>query len=101
MRNNGVEFPTAAIEALCRKWSVVELALFGSVLRADFRPDSDIDVLVTFDPDAKWDLLDFVALKEELEAIFRRSVDLVEKPGIRNPIRRKAILDSQEVLYVA
>jgi len=99
MTKNGVEMSTAAIEEFCRKWSIAELALFGSVLRSDFRPDSDIDVLVTFAHDAKWDLLDFVTMKDELETLFGRSVDLVEKPALRNPIRRKAILASQEVIY--
>ena len=99
MTKNGVEIPIDAINAFCRKWRIAELALFGSVLRSDFRPDSDIDFLVTFVPDAKWDLFDFVTMKDELETLFLRSVDLVEKPALRNPIRRKAILASQEVIY--
>ena len=99
MTKNGVEIPTAAIEAFCRKWRIVELALFGSVLRSDFRPDSDIDVLVTFAPDAKWDLWDFVAAKDELDALLGRQVDLVEKRAVQNPIRRRIIHASQEVIY--
>lgn len=101
MIKNGVEMPIAAIEEFCHRWRIGEFALFGSVLRSDFRPDSDIDVLVTFASDAKWNLWDFVAMKEELEALFGRSVDLVEKPALRNPVRRSAILASQEVIYVA
>lgn len=55
MTKNGVEMPTAAIEVFCRKWRIAELALFGSVLRSDFRSDSDIDVLVTFEKGEQWD----------------------------------------------
>lgn len=101
MTKNGVEIPTAAIEEFCRKWRIAELALFGSVLRSDFRPDSDIDFLVTFAPDAKWDLWDFVAIKDELDALLDRQVDLVEKRAVQNPIRRRTILASQEVIYAA
>ena len=93
--------PQDEIDAFCRRWSVAELAVFGSVLREDFRPDSDVDVLVSFEPDARWSLFDFVTMQDELEALFGRPVDLVEKEGLRNPFRRHAILSSQEVLYEA
>jgi hypothetical protein len=88
----------------CRRWQIVELALFGSVLRADFRPDSDVDVLATFAPSAHWSLFDLVRMQAELKTIFRREVDLISRRGIeasRNYIRRKAILSSAEVVYVA
>ena len=101
MTKNGVEMPTAAIEEFCRKWSIAELALFGSVLRPDFRPESDIDVLVTFASDAKWDLWDFVAIKDELETLLGRSVDLVEKGAVRNPLLRRGILSNNEVICAA
>ena len=101
MTKNGFEIPSSDLAALCRKWRVAELALFGSVLRADFRPDSDIDVLVTFAPDATWDLMDVVTMKDELEALLGRPVDLVEKPAIRNPILRREILARNEVVYAA
>ena len=87
--------------AFCRRWKIQELALFGSVLREDFRPDSDIDVLVTFAPEAPWSLFDLVTMKEELEGFFGRPVDLVEKAALRNPFRRRAILKHQKVLYAA
>jgi predicted nucleotidyltransferase len=92
------------IAEFCRRWKVTELSLFGSVLRDDFRPDSDIDVLVTFAPDAEWSLFDIVDVEEELRAILGRDVDLVERPAIersRNYIRRKAILGSTRTIYVA
>ena len=101
MTKNGVKMPTAAIEALCRKWRVSELALFGSVLRSDFRQDSDIDVLIVFASDATWDLMDFVTMKDELESLLGRSVDLVEKKAIRNPLLRREILSHNEVIYAA
>jgi len=91
----------ARITAFCERWKIVELALFGSALRDDFRPDSDIDVLVSFAKDAPWSLFDFAAMIDELTDIFGREVDLVEREGLRNPFRRHAILSSREILYAA
>ena len=82
----------------------MELALFGSALRDDFGPESDVDVLVSFDRDAKLTLFDMSRMEEELEAMFGRRVDIVSRRGIeasRNHLRRKAILDSAEVIYGA
>ena len=96
--------PADKLADFCRRWKIVEFAMFGSVLRDDFRPDSDIDVLVTFAPNAGWSLFDHVQMQDELKAIFNRSVDLVSRRGIersRNYIRRKAILSSAEVIHVA
>ena len=87
------------IADFCQRWKVVELALFGSALREDFGPDSDIDVLVSFANDARWSLLDLVDMVEELEIIFGRRVDLVGKKALRNPFRRHAILTSMEVIH--
>ncbi len=89
------------ITDFCRRWNVTELALFGSVLRDDFRPDSDVDVLVTFEAEAPWSLWDLSTMRQELERIFGRDVDLVEKKGLRNPFRRQAILANQRLLYAA
>jgi hypothetical protein len=92
------------IADFCRRWQIAELALFGSVLRDDFRPDSDVDVLVTFSPDARWSLLDLVRAERDLGAILGRRVDLAERKGIEespNYIRRKSILETAEPLYVA
>lgn len=85
----------------CRKWRVRELSVFGSVLRDDFRPDSDVDVLVSFEPAADWSLLDFVMMREELAGLVGRDVDLVEQEALKNPYRRAAILKSKRVLYAA
>jgi len=89
------------IEVFCRKWKVKEFSLFGSVLTDDFQPDSDVDVLVTLDEDAKWSLFEWVDMIDELKDIFGRDVDLVEKTAIRNPFRRHHILRTHEVVYVA
>ena len=92
------------LAAFSRRWRITEFALFGSVLREDFGPDSDVDVLVTFDPAAKWTLFDLVNMKRELSEIFGRDVDLVSRRGIessRNPCRREAILSSARVFHVA
>ena len=92
------------ITDFCHRWKINEFALFGSVLRDDFGPESDIDVLVTFASDAGWSLLDHVDMQDELKTIFRRNVDLISKRGIErsnNHIRRKEILESAEVIYAA
>ena len=92
------------IAEFCRKWRVSELALFGSVLRDDFRPDSDVDVLVTFSPDSDWGIEHLLDMKEELETLFGRTVDLVEKRLVeesRNYIRRKHILSHMEAVHAA
>jgi uncharacterized protein len=96
-----IPLPLAAIEDLCRKWKIQELGLFGSVLREDFSPNSDVDVLVTFDPEAPWSAWDLIGLREELEALLGRKVDLVEKDAVRNPFRRREILKSHQVVYAA
>ncbi len=88
----------------CQQWKIEELAFFGSVLREDFQPDSDVDVLVTFASDADWGLFDHVAMEEELSTILGRKVDLVSRRAIErssNWIRRKAILETAESYYAA
>lgn len=90
-----------ALTDLCRRWRIRELSVFGSVARASSRIDSDVDLLVTFDPDAPWSTLDIVDLREELASLFGRNVDLVEERAIRNPHRRASILRDKSVLYAA
>ena len=92
------------LAALCRRWKIAELALFGSILRDDFTSDSDIDMLVTYQADASRGLFQKMALKEDLEALVHRNVDIISKKAIqdsRNWIRRNNILNSAEVIYVA
>ena len=104
MNRTKIEIPKEKIAEFCQKWKIVELSLFGSVLREDFRPDSDVDVLVTFAPDAQYSLFDLVHIEEELREILGRNVDLVERKAVErseNYIRRKHILGSLEAIYVA
>ena len=97
-----IDIPSHAIAAFCRKWQIRELALFGSVLSDDFDHEhSDVDVLYSFQTGASvgWEIF---RMKEELESIFKRNVDLVSKKAIQknnNPYRRQAILDSYEVIH--
>jgi predicted nucleotidyltransferase len=98
---SNLEIPLDKIEAFCRKWKIKEFALFGSVLREDFRPDSDIDVLVSFEPDGGITFDNRVEIQDELAEIFGRKADLVEKDAIRNPFRRHNILTTKEVVYAA
>ena len=87
----------ASLAAFCDRWRVAALDVIGSVVRDDFRPDSDVDVLVTFQPDANWGLLDHAAMEDELAALFGRSVDLLSRRAVErstNPIRRASILES-------
>ena len=103
MRINGkLEIPDETIDAFCRRWKITQIELFGSALREDFGPDSDIDVLVTFEEDAGWGLYEFVDMQDELAKIFGRPVDLIERAGIeqsRNYIRRRSILSSARTVY--
>ena len=101
MNYNGLDISEDRLAASCQKWKVKELALFGSVLREDFGPESDIDVLVTFQPDAPWSLWDLMEMKEELEVLFGRAIDLVEKEALRNPWRKREILNTYKVVYAA
>ena len=99
-----VRIPPRQLDEFCQRWKVTELALFGSALREDFDEDSDIDVLVDFAPGARWSLFDLVTMQTELEALFGRPVDLVERTAIErseNYIRRKGILSRLDTLYEA
>lgn len=99
-----IDIPKDKLINFCRRWKITELALFGSVLREDFSADSDIDVLVSFAPDAEWSLFDHVDMTDELQMIFKRKTDLVSRHGLeqsRNHIRRKEIFETAEVIYAA
>ena len=92
------------IAAFCRKWRIAKLELFGSVLRDDFRADSDVDVLVTYEPGTDRSLLEAVEIEDELGRLLGRRVDLVPRRAIEqsyNWIRRRAILDSAQAIHVA
>ncbi len=102
--NARIDIPMEAVAEFCKRWEIVEFSLFGSVLRDDFAPDSDVDVLVTFAPHARYTLFDMVHMEDELRGLFKRNVDLVERGAIErspNYLRRKAILGSAEAVYAA
>jgi uncharacterized protein len=102
MTSTAIDLPMGKIAEFCHKWQVTEFALFGSVLRDDFRPDSDIDVMVQFHPEAHPTLFDLTYMEDELKVLFQRDIDLVTRKGIetsRNYLRRKAILSSAQVIY--
>lgn len=99
-----ISIPWEKIAEFCRKRNLHEFSFFGSVLTDDFRSDSDIDVLVTFEEDSKHTLFDLVHMQDELKQIFGREVDLLTRRGVeqsRNYIRRRAILSSLEAVYVS
>ena len=104
MNVENINLPRDEIEEFCRRWKIREFALFGSVLRGDFGPESDIDVLVAYAPEATWSLLDEVRMEQELAALLNRKVELVSRWAVEhsaNWIRRDAILGSAEVFYAA
>lgn len=87
------------VQDFCRKYGVAELSLFGSVLRDDFGPDSDVDVMLTFLPGHGFTFENTPDIQDELERIFGRRVDVIEKGRIRNPIRRKNIMSSYRLIH--
>ena len=89
------------LAAFCREHGILELAVFGSAARGELRDDSDIDVVVTFATGVRWDLYDYAGMREELERLFARPVDLIESGTITNPYRRQTIERDLTVLYAA
>jgi len=97
-----VELPLENLAAFCKRWSIIRLEVFGSALRADFRPDSDLDLLATYAPQAQWSLLDRARMKRELESLLGRTVDLLNRRALdksRANGRAAAILAQAELLY--
>ncbi len=99
-----IDVPEGKIAEFCRKWKVREFSLFGSVLQGGLRPDSDVDVMVDFEPDEVRSLFDQLSMIDELKEIFGRDIDLLTRHAVeqsRNHIRRKAILSTMEPIYVS
>jgi predicted nucleotidyltransferase len=97
-----INIPLERVEQFCNRWGICEFALFGSVLRHDFGPDSDVDVLVTFEPGARHGIFDVIQMEEELKELFGRDVDLLTRRGVElseNALRRDEILKNAEVVY--
>ncbi|HEX8324445.1 MAG TPA: nucleotidyltransferase domain-containing protein [Tepidisphaeraceae bacterium] len=90
-----------ALADFCRTFGVAEVSLFGSILRDDFRPDSDVDVMLAFQPGYGFTFENMPQIEDALQAIFGRPVDVIEKNRIRNPLRRQSIMSSYQVLYAA
>ena len=99
-----ISLPQNKIADFCQRWKIDEFALFGSVLRNDFGPDSDLDVLVTFAQEADWSLFDHVRMQEELNHLLNRKIDLLSRRAVEqshNEPRRREILNTAQVVYVA
>lgn len=102
MSKTKLELPEKEISAFCKRWMVTEFAIFGSALGDEFHADSDVDILVSFAPNATITLFDMVQMQDELEEIFGRDVDLISKRGVeqsRNYLRKKNILENAQVIH--
>jgi predicted nucleotidyltransferase len=102
LANLKMPLPMSQIAAFCRRWNIARLEVFGSVLRDDFRPDSDVDFLATYAPEAHWSLLDRVRMKLELESLLGHSVDLLNRRALEkngNRERAASILAQAQPLY--
>lgn len=99
--NDRLNVSLTQITNFCQCWHIIEFSLFGSVLRDDFRPDSDVDILVTFSPDYRLTCKDWMAIKQQIEEILGREVDLTQKDLLKNPYTRSEILKTNQVIYAA
>src|SRR5258706_14995287 len=96
-----IDYNLEELRDFCRRWRITEFSFFGSVVRDDFEPDSDVDVLVTFAPGALWTLAKWLEMQRQLETLFQRHVDLVERGAVEhsnNRFRKRAILSSAVML---
>ncbi len=99
---NSIPLPWKEIVEFCRRWKIRQMALFGSSLRDDFRPDSDVDILIEFEDDADWSLLDHAQMQQELQSLVGREIDLITKRALeysRNWLRRQEILRTAKVIF--
>jgi predicted nucleotidyltransferase len=104
MPHIAIEVDRAKLRDFCRRWKLAELSLFGSVVTSNFGPNSDVDVMVQFAAGAPWSLTSWLEMQRELEALFQRNVDLVEREAIErsdNRFRKREILSSAVALDVA
>ena len=94
--------PLKDIARFCRRWQIREFALFGSAIRDDFRPESDIDILITYDPASAWGLFEHAQMQNELNTLFGRKVDLVTRRALeqtQNQLLRDRILETAQVIF--
>ena len=101
LQKNGIFFTIDDIVSICKKYRITELSIFGSSIRDDFTPKSDIDILVSFDQNSGISLFDIMELEKEFSMILNREVDVVEKEYLKNPIRKNKILSTREIIYAA
>ena len=101
LRANGIPVDLNSVREIALSYGVHEISVFGSALRDDFRPESDIELLVTFEPDAEVSLFDIMELEERFSGIFGRRVQIVEPESLKNPVRRRTILSTSAPLYAA
>lgn len=104
MPNIAIDYDKEALREFCRRRKVTEFAIFGSAVRDDFGPESDVDVLVRLAPDAPWTVSTWLDMQRELESLFQRRVDLIERDAVEhsdNRFRKRAILSSAVMLDVA
>ncbi|MCL1865675.1 MAG: nucleotidyltransferase domain-containing protein [Spirochaetes bacterium] len=101
LQKKGILFNYNDIVNLCKKYYIIELSIFGSSIRDDFTQNSDVDILVSFEHNSKITLFDIMELEKEFSLLLNREVDIVEKESLKNPIRKKRILSTREIIYVA
>jgi predicted nucleotidyltransferase len=98
---NGIIINYEDIANLCKKYNINELSIFGSSIRDDYKKDSDIDILVSFNKASEITLFDIMDLENEFSELIKREVDIVEKESLKNPIRKNRILSTREIIYAA
>ena len=101
LQKNGILFNYNDVVNVCKKYYITELSIFGSSIRNDFTPDSDVDLLISFDEHSNITLFDLMDIETSFSQLFNRNVDIVEKKSLKNPIRKNKILSTQEVIYAA
>jgi predicted nucleotidyltransferase len=101
LQKNGIFLNYNDVVALCRKYFITELSIFGSSIRDDFTQNSEIDILVSFDNNSKISLFDIMELEKDFTQLINRNVDIVEKESLKNPIRKNKILSTREIIYAA
>ena len=99
LEKNGIVFSYDDIERICKKYKIIEVSIFGSSLREDFKDDSDVDILIEYSPNAEISLFDEIDISDELSELVNREVHLTDIEELKNPIRRKCILETREVVY--
>jgi len=100
LQKNGLFLNPEDVERICKKYQIIELSIFGSSLRDDFREDSDVDILVSFIKKVGHSLFDILSIGEEFENLLKRKIDLVHIEGLRYPERRANILATREIIYM-